>query len=273
MYVAAGKQWEITFDGLATGLVGTIGYRVQNGQGSTTVARTTVGIVESPAGSGVYQITGTAPSNWAIGDFYVLIVDTGGVTPVYKTVMMEVTSTGLAPLVAGTVSESVKNLMPLTWRALFAASYYGEARLLQRINVGKYKAFPSSVAESDESTWTVLMIEYAAMYAALEIIPAGIEYWMNQQTSVSTTGTNENVSFTDRANQLKDLAEWLQKQVTMLASNPDVVGYLREPTDVPDVSYPDDDDMLTSNPYDFPRAFSPHPNDASSLLFGAPHTV
>ena len=76
--VAAGQSFEATLTGAPTGLVGTMGVRVMDGVGGTAVARATAGIVESPAGSGIYTATITAPA--AVGS-YVITWDTGVVSP------------------------------------------------------------------------------------------------------------------------------------------------------------------------------------------------
>lgn len=55
--------FEAIAQGFDTGLVGTIGVRVLDGQGATTTARSTSGIVETPASSGVYTATITAPAS------------------------------------------------------------------------------------------------------------------------------------------------------------------------------------------------------------------
>lgn len=44
-----------------TGLTGTLGVRIIDNAGSTTLARQTSGIAEYPAGSGIYQVTLTSP--------------------------------------------------------------------------------------------------------------------------------------------------------------------------------------------------------------------
>lgn len=65
-----------TFDATAefdTGLAGTLGVRIDQG-GSTITARTTSGIIEYPAGSGIYIATLTAPST---GGTYQLVWDDG----------------------------------------------------------------------------------------------------------------------------------------------------------------------------------------------------
>lgn len=80
LYVTPGQSFEASAGGADSGLVGTIGVRIMDGVGGTTTARTTAGIVESPANSGIYTATLTAPA--AAGQ-YVIAWDTGGGTPVW----------------------------------------------------------------------------------------------------------------------------------------------------------------------------------------------
>lgn len=66
-----------TFEAVAkfpTGLAGTLGVRLLDNEGATTVARVTAGISEYPAGSGIYAKTLTAP---ATGGQYTLAWDDG----------------------------------------------------------------------------------------------------------------------------------------------------------------------------------------------------
>lgn len=74
---APGATFEAVAE-FATGLTGTLGVRVIDNAGATTIARVTAGIAEYPAGSGVYQKTLTAPS--VAGQFSVLW-DDGATTP------------------------------------------------------------------------------------------------------------------------------------------------------------------------------------------------
>lgn len=69
------KPFEATTSGWATGLAGTIGVRVLDNAGATTIARTTAGIVELVAGSGIYVVTLTAP---AAGGHYSIVWDAAG---------------------------------------------------------------------------------------------------------------------------------------------------------------------------------------------------
>jgi hypothetical protein len=75
---ASGTVFEATVTDAPPNMVGTIGVQVQDGQGVATVPRTTDGIVESPAGSGFYTATLTAPLD--VGQ-YLIVWDTGGTEP------------------------------------------------------------------------------------------------------------------------------------------------------------------------------------------------
>lgn len=85
---APSVSFETSASGFATGLVGTLGVRVMDGLGATTVSRRTTGIVESPAGSGIYTATLTAPS---LEGQYVIVWDSGGASPEYASEELLVT--------------------------------------------------------------------------------------------------------------------------------------------------------------------------------------
>lgn len=78
IYAAPGQPFKAAVQGFPTGLTGTVGVRILDDVGGTTTARTTAGIVETPAGSGFYAATLTAPS--AAGT-YSVFWDQGVVSP------------------------------------------------------------------------------------------------------------------------------------------------------------------------------------------------
>ena len=97
--VKPGATFECTVDSPTTGLVGTITVKIEDGIGATVTPATTSGIVESPAGSGIYNATLTAP---VTGGYYVVVWDDGTHTPAGMTAeSVEVTSTAVSP---GTLS-------------------------------------------------------------------------------------------------------------------------------------------------------------------------
>lgn len=90
IYAAPGATTEIVADNFATGLAGTIGYRVRTSAGADSIARTTVGIVEDIAGSGIYRANITAP---ATAGQYTIVWDDGAGSPKYATEELVVTYT------------------------------------------------------------------------------------------------------------------------------------------------------------------------------------
>lgn len=95
IFVKPSVTMEATASGFNSGLVGTIGVRVTDGQGGTTIARTTSGIVESPAGSGIYTATFTSPS--VVGQFEV-VWDDGGSPATWAAEDLTVTASGSVPV-------------------------------------------------------------------------------------------------------------------------------------------------------------------------------
>lgn len=81
-----------TVNQFATGLTGTVGVRVIDNAGATTIARVTAGIVEYPAGSGIYQKTLTSP---ATSGGYTIVWDD---TSTFKIVDLLVSGSTLAAL-------------------------------------------------------------------------------------------------------------------------------------------------------------------------------
>lgn len=75
-----GTSFEATFQ-FATGLTGTVGVQLVDGQGGVIQARSTTGIVEHPSGSGIYTATRTAPST---AGTYNVVADSGGGSPAFK---------------------------------------------------------------------------------------------------------------------------------------------------------------------------------------------
>jgi hypothetical protein len=76
IYALPGEPFEVVFSDAPTGLVGTLGVRViDNATGATVIARTTAGITEPIAGTGLYIAHLTAPEE---GGQYSIISDQGG---------------------------------------------------------------------------------------------------------------------------------------------------------------------------------------------------
>lgn len=100
IYAAPSTLVEIVADGFTTGLTGTIGYRVRDNQGADIIVRTTVGIAEDIAGSGIYRAQFTAP---APQGQYTVVWDSGGGSPLYATEDLVVTTTTTVSVLSATI--------------------------------------------------------------------------------------------------------------------------------------------------------------------------
>lgn len=97
-YARPGAALTLTFDSPTSGLVGTFGIEFREAtSGDVVVARSTAGIAEIPAGTGLYRWQGFAPG---IGD-YLVVADDGTGTPAGTTAeTLIVTTSGLPDLEA-----------------------------------------------------------------------------------------------------------------------------------------------------------------------------
>lgn len=96
IYARPSETFEARCEGFPTGLAGAIGVRLLDNTGSTSIARTTTGISESPASSGSYVVTLTAPAD---AGQYSVFWDTGTVSPTTTAAEdLTVTATAVVPL-------------------------------------------------------------------------------------------------------------------------------------------------------------------------------
>lgn len=95
-----GGQFEYSFYGAPTGLVGTMRWRLEDGQGNAVTGFdwSISGFVESPAGSGSYTLTGTGPLT---AGTYTLVVNDGTTPDPTNTLNEDLVVGGLAAPVAG----------------------------------------------------------------------------------------------------------------------------------------------------------------------------
>lgn len=159
--------------------------------------------------------------------------------------------------VEGAIAERVRGNLPVTWDALSRDSRFGEALLRSTIDTVKERVTGENIAPAMEATYPLVVVDFLAKHAALELCTPGIDYWMSEPTSESATGTNENHTFVDRAEALRQLREDLLKQTRLM--QPEVaplIGY-RPLTNAPrPLINTMDDDFLTPSPQEFPRPYT-----------------
>jgi len=159
--------------------------------------------------------------------------------------------------VEGVIAERTRGILPVTWDAMHGDPRYGDGLLQTVIDTAKERVFGVNVASGAESAYPLIVIDFVAKVAALELITPGIDFWMSQPISESATGTNENHTFTDRAAALRALREDLLAETRRLAGE---VGSLITFRRISGKAVPKlntiNDDLLTPSPQDFPRPYS-----------------
>ena len=151
----------------------------------------------------------------------------------------------------GEIATQVRQLIPLTWDALSKDPRYGDRMLSTRVNYVKYKLFSTVVSATvEESVYNPLLLDYTAKEAALQIIPAGIDYWMDQHITSSTNGSSEAVSYPDRIRHLQAVQEWLFREVAELREELPGEFTVRRQGRGPAVSN-DSTGNITPDPHDF----------------------
>lgn len=156
----------------------------------------------------------------------------------------------------GAIAERVQGILPVTWDALSRDPRFGDALLQAAIDTAKEDITGIVVDVDDEATYPLIVIDFIAKIAAMEIIPAGIDFWMNEPTAESSTGTNEVHSFVDRADKLKQQREELLKQTRARAAEiASLLGYSRVGNRRVPLLNTMDDEFLTPSPQEFPRPY------------------
>lgn len=160
--------------------------------------------------------------------------------------------------IAGVVAARTRALIPITWDALEHDSRVGDGSLQTSIDLAKESAAGAVIDPSQEDTYPLVAIDYMAKLAAIEICQSGIDFWMNQATNVSVTGTNENLSYVDRATALSELRTSLiaetREKYTQVAK---LLGfYTDNGRAVPQLSSANINPFhLTPSPEEFPRPY------------------
>jgi hypothetical protein len=160
--------------------------------------------------------------------------------------------------IAGAVADRARGLLPITWNALSSDPRVGIGSLQTIINLAKETTTGAVVDPEFEDTYPLIAIDYMAKLAAIEICQTGIDFWMNQSMLVSASGTNESLSYVDRANTLSDLRKSLiqetREKYTQVAK---LIGYyIDNGQAVPQLSSANINPFhLTPSPEEFPRPY------------------
>lgn len=237
-----------------------VGFQLQKAASGTVVlARTIVGVVERPAGTGTFVLTYAAPAE---GDLYLVIADwnagvlddlTSKVLSLNVTMELEPGSSGL-----GAVADYAKMYMGgETWSGLLNSANYGIAYLAQAINVVKARVLTTPPDVADEGTLPAIVLNYLGILVCLQLLTAARDYWMSQAISITKADdASENVTYANRAKMMDDLRDDLNRllpaaQAAAIPLIPDPV--VNMITAAAMIDEDEDCAHVTEDPRDFPR--------------------
>lgn len=107
--------------------------------------------------------------------------------------------------------------MPETFGALRKSKLFGTASVQNKTDFVKYRLFATVVtAEEESSVYNPVVLEYAGKAVALQLIPAGLDYWGSQEKAITTKGTEEDIEFFDRVEMLLELQKRLWAEMEEL---------------------------------------------------------
>lgn len=251
-----GQITTTTETGLPTGVV--VGYQViKAATNLVAIARTTVGVIERPLGTGAYAITFTAPIE---GDLYLFVADwSGGIlTPETSRVSeflvaAEVVrgSSGL-----GLVADYAKMYLGgETWKGLVSSVNYGESFVAQAIAAVKARTIGSGTTASEELLQP-LVLDYVGICVALQLVTAARDYWGSIETSRSVgNDPAEIVTYANRASLINQLRDDLMRRLP--AAQAAALPLIVNPVLTPSSSGPDIDELDDLKATDDPRDLAP----------------
>lgn len=148
--------------------------------------------------------------------------------------------------------------MPSTWKVLVEDSeLYGPAFIDRKIKKVVVRLFGVSLTDAEQEDLDPLVADYAGKLLALELINPGMDYWSKQPTSIAAHGRNENKSYNDRAQSLRDLRTSLLEQTRLMWAEVQPLipnRRFRRVSAVPRVV--EVTGAHTPNPYDFERPYT-----------------
>lgn len=158
--------------------------------------------------------------------------------------------------VEGEIATRTQAIMPITWDALSKDTRFGEELIRSTIDTVKERIMGEVIDPENEGTYPLVVIDYLSKLSAIELINPGIDFWMSQPQSTTTTGTSEEVTYPARTTELRNLRTNLLAEIKRL--EPEVIpliDYKRISRAPRASSNTQNDPFLTPSPQEFPRPF------------------
>jgi hypothetical protein len=152
----------------------------------------------------------------------------------------------------GAVTSIVRQYVPASYAAMIGATntYYSPADLQSLADFVKFRLYNTVVAEATEAlAYNVKEQRLLGILTTIQFIPAAVDYWSDQLSSTSTTGTNESDSFFDHRPDLWKIFDRLTLEAQALATDLGIGLYAARGV-IPQVSYGDNgrNILITEDP-------------------------
>lgn len=158
--------------------------------------------------------------------------------------------------VTGAIADRVRGIMPVSFDMLTSSATFGDGAMRTLIDTVKTKVMGENLSPVAEATYSLIVIDYLAKLAALELINPAIDAWRNEPVVVGATGTNEQVTYTDAVTALTALREDLLRQTKRdWATVGPLITYRPLNGGPRPLSNTINEDFLTPSPQEFPRPY------------------
>lgn len=157
------------------------------------------------------------------------------------------------------ITAHTRSIFPITWDGLSNDDRVGDSVLALRVEAATQFILGAVPTEVEEAALDALVIDYVAKYAALQIIPAGIDFWMVQAETLTTTGTSEVLSYTSRIAALRELRKDLVGDLTRIEPlvTPLIPNLFARSSGSRPLISTLDQELLTPDPQDFGPIYAP----------------
>lgn len=175
----------------------------------------------------------------------------------------------------GAITEAVRRYVPSTFNAMLIAPtdnrLFATGDLQALADYVKFKLFSTTINPEDEAMlFNPQEVQFLGKLTTIQFIPAAVDYWDGQLSSLVATGTGEVQNFRDHRDGLLKLWDILTKEVLQEAS---IFGLtLKKIGLLPGVTYGDNGKkiLITPDPEKFPKQFQAQPSWYRNLPWSMP---
>lgn len=194
----------------------TVGVQIRNAVSDLVeVGRTTTGVSEQPAGSGIFVFVGAAPASE--GDYLVIADWNAGVLTDNLSEVKELRVSATVPVATsnlGAIADAAKSHLASIFDKLINSPSYGQSLVVGQIETIKTRVLKTPPATADEGSLNRVVVDYLGKLVALSLIAPATALLQDEIQSRSTGNEPlEIVTYIDRLKVLQALEEILLEQI------------------------------------------------------------